>query len=144
MTLEGKSLKQVNDFKYLGSWIAKSKKDMDVRIGMAWKALNKMEKVWKSGLHRLLKVKFFRATVESVLLYGAESWTLTKVMTRRLDGTYTRMLRVVLGFKWSEHKTNKELYGDLKSVSDVLLERRLRFARHTWRRKEEIVSQTFF
>ena len=32
-TLRGEILKQVGDFKYLGSWIADSKKDMEVRQG---------------------------------------------------------------------------------------------------------------
>ena len=43
-----------------------------------------------------LEIGFFRATVESVLLYGAESWTLTGKMSDRLDGTYTKMPRAVL------------------------------------------------
>ena len=141
VTLDGKKLKQVEDFKYLGSWIASSKRDMEVRIGLAWKALNKMDKIWKSNLHRSLKIQFFRATVESVLLYGAESWTLTKAMNNRLDGTYTRMIRAVLGFTWRDHKTNKELYGKLSSITTVLQERRLKFIGHMWRRKDEIVSQ---
>ena len=116
-TLEGNKLKQVEKFKYLCSWIQYSEKDMEIRIGQAWSALNKMEKVWKSNLQNHLKVSFFRATVESV--YGAESWTLTGKMSDRLDGTYTRMLRAVLGVSWKEHKTNKELYGKLLN-HDVL------------------------
>lgn len=90
VTLTGESLKCVDDFKYLGSWINSSEKDINTRIGMAWAAANKMDVIWKSTLNRKLKIQFFRATVESVLLYGAESWTLTKSMERHLDGTYTR------------------------------------------------------
>ena len=108
VTLGGNKLKEVDHFKYLGSWIQSSEKDMNKRIGQAWSALNKMMKVWKSNLKNHLKVGFFRATVESVLLYGAECWTMTGKMRNRLDGTYTRMLRAVLGVSWKEHKTNKE------------------------------------
>ena len=72
VTLVGNKLKQVDNFKYLGSWIQSSEKDMNIRIGQAWSALNKMMKVWKSNLKNHLKVGFFRATVESVLLYGDE------------------------------------------------------------------------
>jgi hypothetical protein len=89
VTLEGNKLKQVDKFKYLGAWIQSSEKDMNIRIGQAWSALNKMEKVWKSNLQNHLKVGFFRATVESVMLYGAESWTMTSTMRDRLDGSYT-------------------------------------------------------
>ena len=73
VTLEGKKLKRVDDFKYLGSWTESIKKDLETRIGLAWNALSKMEKMWNSNLHRSLKLHFFRGTVESVLLYGSES-----------------------------------------------------------------------
>ena len=88
-----------------------------------------------------LKVGFFRATVESVLLYGAECWTMTGNMRERLDGTYTKMLRVVQGVSWKEHKTNKELYGNLPKVTEALKIRRLRFIGHSWRRKDEVISE---
>ena len=44
-TLAGNKLKQVDNFKYLGSWIQSSEKDMEIRITQAWSALNKMDKV---------------------------------------------------------------------------------------------------
>ena len=39
--------------------IAGSKKDMEVRIGFAWKALNKLKKIWKSKLKREIKIIIF-------------------------------------------------------------------------------------
>ena len=86
-----------------------------------------------------LKVGFFRATVESVLLYGAECWTMTGKMRNRLDGTYT----TAQSSSWSfleEHKTNKELYGNLPKITDTLMIRRLRFIGHCWRKKDEVIS----
>ena len=38
------------------------------------------------------KIKFFRACDENILLYGAETWTISKELEKRLDGTYTRLL----------------------------------------------------
>ena len=75
--MSGDLLKQVHDLKYLGSWMADSKRDMKVRIGLARKAPNKLDKIWKSKLKSKLKIQFFRSPVESVLLYGEESCTLT-------------------------------------------------------------------
>ena len=112
----GELLKQVEDFKYLGSWIADSKRDMEVRIRLAWKVLSKLDRIWKSKLKTELKIQFFRTTIESVLLYGAESWTLTNSMCRRLNGTCTIMLRAVVGFTWRDRKTNNELYGQLSNA----------------------------
>ena len=75
-TIDGKHLDQVNDFQYLGSWVDESEKDFKIRKALAWKACNKMRTLWKSNLSASLKISFFRAAVESILLYGAEGWTL--------------------------------------------------------------------
>ena len=80
----------MNDFKYLGSWIASTEKDLNIRIAKAWSALNKLEKIWKSDINKKLKMNLFHATVESVLLYGSSTWTPTKALEKRLDGTHTR------------------------------------------------------
>ena len=39
----------------------------------------------------------FIVAYKSVLLYGPEAWTMTKAEEKILDGTYTKMLRMVLG-----------------------------------------------
>ena len=66
---------------------------------------------------------------------------MTGKMRNRLDGTYTRMLRAVLGVSWKEHKTNKELYNKLPNITDTLRNRRLRFIGHRWRRKDKVISE---
>ena len=137
----GKELKEVEDFVYLGSWVNTTERDLSVRIAKAWVASNKLDKIWKSNLARELKVHFFRATVESVLLYGADCWTLTKQQQKRVDGCYTRLLRASLNVNWKQRLTNKVLYGDIPPVSQTIRERRLRFAGHCYRAKEECVSK---
>ena len=92
-SLNGDEVKHVNDFKYLGSYISSTENDVNIRLGKLWAALNKMNKIWRSNLPDQLKRYFFRATVESVLVYGAVSWTLTSSLERRIDGAFTRMLR---------------------------------------------------
>ena len=54
-----------------------------------------------------LKLCFFIATIESILLYGCESWTLTEALEKSLDGTYTRMLRKAQNIHWSSHTPNE-------------------------------------
>ena len=92
--LSGTILKEVDNFKYLGEWTQSSEKDFLVRKALAWLACHKLKKIWTSKLSRKLKERLFIATFESVLLYGAESWTITKVMRKQIDGCYTRMLRM--------------------------------------------------
>ena len=133
-------LKKVDDFKYLGSYIASTDKDVKINIGKAWTALTNMNAIWKSNLPDGLKREFFRSTVETVLLYGSSTWTLTKKVEKTLDGTYTRMLRAVLNVSWKYHPTKARLYGPLPPISHTIRERRLAFAGHCWRSKEELVS----
>ena len=54
-----------------------------------------MEPIWKSPLPMKIKLKFFHATVTTVLLYGSYTCTLTKELEKKLDGCYTKMLRVL-------------------------------------------------
>ena len=95
-----------------------------------------MTKIWKSAMNPDLKKRFFVATVESILLYGCESWAMTETMERSLSGTYTRMLRKALNVHWSSRTTNSELYGKLPSVDTKIAERRLRLAGHCYRHPE--------
>ena len=115
-TKSGNSIKSVESFIYLGSEINSTEKDFKIRIAKAWAALNKMNTVQKSNLSDKLKRAFFRATVESVLLYGATTWTLTKYLESKLDGTYTRMLRAILNISWREHPTKEQLYGPIPEL----------------------------
>ena len=87
---------------------------------MTWKACNNLNKIWKSNLSKNIKIKLFQATMESVLLYGSDTWTVTKKISKALDGCYTRMLRATLDISWKSHITNKELYGDLPKITAKL------------------------
>jgi len=83
-TVKGETVKQVTSFVYLGSEVADSESDINIRIGKAWTALNKMKTIWESRLSNELKRQFFRATVESVLLYRSVTWSFTKHFEQRL------------------------------------------------------------
>ena len=106
---------------------------------MAWKACNKLTKIWKSTLSRNLKIKLFHATVEGVLL--CVTWTITTKIRKALDWCYTRMLRAALNVNWKTHMTNKELYGDMPQITTKIKARRLTFAGHYKRAEGCIVSK---
>ena len=84
--LNGKSLKNVEDFLYLGSWIDCCSTDVTVRIGKAWSALHKLDTIWKPELSVGLDISFFRAKVDTVLLYGTTAWTLTQSLDKSQTG----------------------------------------------------------
>ena len=116
----GRDLEQANDFNYLGSKIISSENDIQVRIGSAWSALNKLTPIWKSNLDVSIKREFFRATVEFVLTYSSQAWTLTKSLENKLNGAYTRMLRAALNVHCFQRVTNKKLYNDLTKITETI------------------------
>lgn len=122
------------DFIYLGSWCTKDR-DIHTRKALAWKSLHKLNKVWSSNMSRDVKLQLFRATTETILLYGSSTWTLTKQEEKALDGTYTRMLRKVLNVDWRDKISNVTLYGSLSRVSETIRLRRLKLAGHVFRDK---------
>ena len=137
-SLSGANIKRAQHFKYLGSWIMESEKDFKVRKSLAWAACNKLQKLWHSILSRDYKVFLFQYLVKPVLL--AETWTLTQTTQRRLDGPYTNLLRRVQNINWAEHATKENIYGNLPSISDTLMRRRLQFAGHYLRAESEVIS----
>ena len=116
----GSNLKRVEDFKYIGAWIDSSIKYLKIRKSLAWRTCHQIRNILKSTLSRNMKLRLMHTTVESVLLYGCETWTLTKTLFKQLDGTYTQILRMILNVHWYQKVTNEVLYGAIEIVSNDL------------------------
>ena len=100
-----------------------------------------MKRVWKSNVSKELKTRLFIATVESVLMYGCESWTFTSALERWLDGCYARMLCTALNISWQSFALNEELYGTLPRISDKVAWKKLGLAGHCFRHKELLTGK---
>ena len=87
-----------------------------------------------------MKRSFFQAAVVSILLYGCTTWTVTKRLRKKLDGNYTRMLRVILNKSWRQHPARHQLYGHLPPITKTIQVRRTRHAGHCWRSRDELIS----
>ena len=74
----------VKDFKYLGVWIESSVKYLKIRKALAWRIFHQMKDIWKSTLSRKVKIRLMHTIVESVPMYGCETWTLTKHYSNNL------------------------------------------------------------
>ena len=79
--------------------------------------------------------------VESVLLYGTETWMMTKMLTKKIDGIYTRMLWMALNISWKRCMTNEELYGDLPRVNSKIGIRRMKLAGHARHHEELLLNK---
>ena len=103
-----------------------------------------MSSIWKTTLPRTFKVRLLSATVESVLLYGCESWTLTQKLEKMLDGCCTQLLRCALNISWKDHVTNEELYDNIPKISQKNQKWRLNLVGHCYQHKEEAAAQLIF
>ena len=128
----------VSNYVYLGSYISSSEKDFTTRKGKAWTACNVINKILSSNLDNVFKLKFFKAVVEPIHLYGYETWTLSKKLEKSLDGTYTRLLMRVQNISWKTlpYQTST----NLPPVSRLVQARRVRFAGHCFRAEHEVIS----
>ena len=59
-TLNGKFLKLVDHFTYLGSNILSTESNVNIRIVEAWTAIDRLWIIWKSDLSDKIKRKSFR------------------------------------------------------------------------------------
>ena len=67
-----------------------------------------------------------------VLLYGRETWTLTKDLRWRLNFFGTRSLRRILGYRWSDFVSNERLLREtqMRFVTCIVRERQLQLYGH--------------
>ena len=140
----GEPVEKKDNFLYLGSWIKNTENDIKVRKAKAWAACHKLKRIWSTNIKKSIKIRLFTATVESVLLYGSETWTLTNRLTKMIDGCYTRMLRMALNVSWKQKMTNTDLYGKLPKISSKITERRLKLAGHIHRHPELTANKLLF
>ena len=100
-----------------------------------------LESLWKhrNQVTESVRIQSYKAIVESVLLYNCATWALTVSLADRLDRAQRKMLRRVLGLKWSDKVTNANLYDrcGILPASVQTLYARWRMFGHTLRLGED-------
>ena len=80
--VDGREIDRVEGFDDLGTILNKhggAEDDIDSRLGKATPTFNKLVKMWRSGqLSKNTKINIFKSNVIAVLLYGCETWRMTK------------------------------------------------------------------
>lgn len=140
ITLEGKTLEEVETFTYLGSVINKQGgTDMDVkeRIRKARTAFIQLRNIWSSKeLSVKTKVRIFNTNVKAVLLYGAETWRTTVTTITKLQVFINSCLRKILHIHWPETISNSELWQRTNQLpaEEEIKKRRWGWIGHTLRK----------
>ena len=85
-----------------------------------------------------MKIRTSKATIEPILLYGNECWTIDSTIRKKSDGCYTRLLRMATNISWKDKVTNTHLYRGIPKITDTIKQRRLRLAGHCIRHTDEL------
>jgi hypothetical protein len=134
--LDGKPLKHVSCFKYLGSILSENggvEEDTRYRVLQAQVSLNKYNAIWKSDLKLRQKVRFLKSHVFPSLVYAAECGNHTQLELGLLDVFINecrrRLLQVGRLAADGTVITNEELSRRCKLPSplDLLSRRRIKF-----------------
>ena len=104
----------VSSFVYLGSTLSRTgdiSMEINRRRGLAAGVMRALRKpLWRHRcISRRTKLRIYNAAVLSVLLYGAETWVLTRTLAQRFHGFDSRPLRKIEGIHWTERVTNEEI-----------------------------------
>ena len=133
LEIYGSTNNHVQDFKYLGSMMASSSGDLKRRKGLAWTAFWKLERLWRCpNISISTNIKLFNTTCVTVLLYGCESWVLSKAMESEINAFDTSCYRIMLNIKRIDRASNAKIY-DLTQTAPLVKNvrtRQLRFLDH--------------
>ena len=67
-------------------------------------------KIWNSkSISKRTKMKLYKTLILPVLMYGCETWKMTKSDEHVLNMFQNKCLRKIHGIRWQDHITTKEL-----------------------------------
>jgi hypothetical protein len=105
-------VEHVKQFKYLGQIIASDgtvKGEVSRRLGLAYAAFNRLAKqgIWKDKtVSRRTKLTIYKATVLTILLYCAETWSIGPEDVKKLETAQMSCLRRICGDRsWGPDST---------------------------------------
>lgn len=120
-TINGVQIETVQQFKYLGRILDHCDNDepaVDANLQRARYKWSRLAKVLKQqGANRKMMGSFYKAIVQAILLYGAESWTLSDRVKKKLRSFHPRCARHLTG----QHiRDRKDGTWDTPSTEKVL------------------------
>ena len=118
VSLNGVCLKNVKEFKYLGSYIridepSTGDTELNHRIQMSAVKFAQLAKLLLNfKIHLKTRIKFFNSFIRSRLVYSCQNWTLTSSQYDRLDVSYRTFLRRMVrgGFRRISDENGESRY----------------------------------
>ena len=137
ISIDGLEVEDVNSFIYLGATVhgaGGSQEDITRRLSIARRAYATLNPVWRSKTYsKHTKLRIFKSSVTSILLYGVEMWRVTSTDMEHLDVFHRKCPRRILAI------SNRDLYERAREspISEILKVRRWRWIGHVLRREKD-------
>ena len=156
VNIDGMEVEVVETFKYLGMTVARDgniKEEINERIGAANRCLFSLISLLKKrSISERTKLRVYNTIIRPVLIYGCETWSLTKKQEKRLEVFENKVLRIVTGPVYDQgmqewrRRHNWELRGRTKQphISQIVKGRRIQWAGHMARMEEERMPRSVF
>ena len=147
LRLHQETIKEVDKFVYLGSVVSKeggTDEDIKCRTNKARHAFNSLRPFWRStALSLNNKIRIFNTNVKSVLLYGSETWRVTKTNTHKLQTFTNRCLKNILKIRWPEVISNQQLWDRTRQapIEFEIRKRKWGWIGHTLRKPASNVTR---
>jgi len=145
VVIQGHTVDVTDRFTYLGSDISscgRSTPEMFRCIGLASSVMGQLTSVWRqSRLSQRTKLRLYNALVVSVLLYGAETSTLTKSDEQKLESFQMSCLRRILGIRWFDFVPNVSVMNQTQqqSIHNRIRGRRISVFGHVGHLQESVL-----
>uniref|UniRef100_A0A914WUD7 Reverse transcriptase domain-containing protein n=1 Tax=Plectus sambesii TaxID=2011161 RepID=A0A914WUD7_9BILA len=138
----GEAIERVDEFVYLGQLISFPRdlmREIRRRIQAGWNAFRKYRQFFTTQKIAMKhKRRLFNMYIVPSILYGVETWALTKAAETRLATTQRQMERRMIGARLIDHISNEPLRGITK-IRDLVQTARQRKWR--WARKVAVMSR---
>ena len=142
---DGEAMESVKDIIFLGSKITADgdcTHEIKRCLLLGRRAVTNLDSILKSrDITLLTKVCLIKAVVFPVVMYGCESWTITKAEHRRIDAFELRCWTKLLRVPWTEKRSNQSILKEISpeySLDGLMLKLKLQYLGHLMRRTDSL------
>ena len=146
----GNEFENIEAFKYLRSYVSLKHGDLqevNCKLAEGRQRFANFQNLWKSKqLSVHLKCNFYKALVLSAVLYSSETWTLSKLMERKLESFHCGCLRRILRVSYLEKPTNEEIMSRsrMPQLSTMIMLKRIKWYGHIQRMEPGRLARSAF
>ena len=108
-------LRYLDLFNYLGCSISyQASNDVETKLAKFLELIGTTKRTIYRKVRREIILKLYNTLIFPTCLYGSESWTLTASRRRRIEAAEMKLLKLLAGYTFYDHKTNDFIRRELQ------------------------------